>query len=176
MTATMPPRRPPRTPPRWLGPALGLWAVIVAAAVANATAVPVSAGAVTLVWGVLALGHGLVHRRWLVAGPVAVLALAATGAVSLGLVPADVHATYTGPAGASAPKLIWVALVVVVALEVAWALLLHARVRRTVGDLDGRGGQVLADRQAVGTAQLSRSLADVERHLDRVEQLLTDAG
>jgi hypothetical protein len=166
---------PPHTPPRWLGPALGLWAVIVAAAMANATAVPVSAGTVTLVCGALALGHGLVHR-WLVAGPVAVLALAATGTVALGLLPAGVDTTYTGPAGTSAPKLIWVALAVVVALEVAWGLFLHARVRRTVSDLDSRGGQVLAERQAEGTAQLSRSLADVERHLDRVEQLLTAAG
>jgi hypothetical protein len=167
---------PPRTPPRWLGPALGLSAVIVAAAMANATAVPVSAGTVTLACGALALGHGLVHRRWLVAGPVAVLALAATGTVALGLLPAGVDTTYTGPAGTSAPKLIWLALAVVVALEVAWGLLLHARVRRTVSDLDSRGGQVLAERQAEGTAQLSRSLADVERQLDRVEQLLTAAG
>lgn len=160
--------------PGWLTPALGLWVVVVAVALANTTAVTVSAGAVTLALGVLALGHGLLHRRWSVAGPCAVLALAATVAVVFDLLPAGVSTTSTGPAGTSAPKLIWTALAVIVALEIIWGLLLHTRVRHAVQGLDGPGARALTERQAAEQARLSRGLDDLDDRLDRVERLLTE--
>lgn len=159
-------------PPRWLIPALWLWTVLAAVALANATSMRVTAGPVALVLALLAAGHGLIHHRWRVAGPFAALALVA-GVVNGA--PA-VDSTYTGPAGSDAVKVIWAAALVVVSAEIAWGLLLHHRYQQKLADLDrwhGRARQA-ADQREDEAASIRRNLVASADYLDRVERHLTE--
>lgn len=119
--------------PRWLAFALAVWLTVGAVTVAQLTSIPVHAAAVVAVWGLLALGHGWIHRRWRVAGPLAVgAALLAVGAAS-GLLPDGVQlGDHVGPAQSAAPKVIWTTLFVVVGADLALATVLHRRVWRTL--------------------------------------------
>ena len=109
--------------PPWLVPAVAGWLALVAVA-----AGALGGWAVDVRWlfglgAVAAMGHGWV-RRWRVAGPVAVV-LVALAVLPLGVPAYD-------PAGATSAKVIWTAAVLVGALDIDIALVLHARHRRRV--------------------------------------------
>lgn len=148
------------TLPRWLAPALGLWVVLGTVALANLTPVPLHAAVPAAALAALGLAHGAAHRRWWVAGPVAAVLFAAATVAAAGWLPDGVDLTYRGPAGSTGPKVVWTAVVVVVALEIGWGLVLHAR----------RPPQPAAP---VAAPPLEPRLRDLSQRLDRVEHLLT---
>lgn len=121
--------------PRWLAPVCAIWFIIGVVTVAQVSSIPVHGAMMVAGCGLLALGHGLVHRRWLVAGPIAVLATALVGAWVSGLLPDGFQlGPYVGPAQSATPKVIWTTLFVVVGADLALATALRRRVwRATVG-------------------------------------------
>lgn len=153
-------------PPPWLTPALGGWILLVTVAAANLTSWPVHAGVLLAVLAALALAHGRVHRRWRVAGPVA-LALAGAGVLTTWIDP-----TYgDGPAGGLAPKAAWTAAVVVAALDIAYAL--HRHRRRPAPD---EAADRLTANQTVLDATVSRHLDELATSLTAIETRLTTIG
>lgn len=154
--------------PRWLTPALALWTLVFAAALANATAIHLTAGPVVLVLGLLALAHGLIHQRWLAAGPLAVVAFAA--ALVAKISPGWLGDSFTGPAGDVGVRTIWVAAVLVLSAVIAWCLEVHRRLRHSLAGLSGfRPGARVAGQ----AASIRRSLSTLAHDLDRVEKHLT---
>lgn len=141
-------------PPRWLTPALALWTILGAVALANITAVPVSLAGVLVVLLVLTLAQGALSRRWRVAGPFALVTTALMAAILGHAFPADWHFSATGPADATAPKVIWAAAYLVAGFDIAWGLFVHRR---------------FAPASTVDPATLHRE-ADVllHRHLDNL--------
>jgi hypothetical protein len=141
-----------------------LWVVLATVAVANGTSIPVHGAVPAVVLAALAVAHGAVHRRWWIAGPVAVALVAVASVSAVGWLPDGVDLTYQGPAGSAAPKLIWVAVVIATAAEISWGLLLRAR---------------FAPPPSAGPApppSLDAPLRDLAQRLDRVEDLITRVG
>jgi hypothetical protein len=107
--------------PRWLVPAVAGWSVLVVVAAGALGGWAVDPRWLFGLAAVAAMAHGWV-RRWRVAGPVAVV-MVALAVWPLGLPAYE-------PAGTAGPKLIWTAAVLVAALDIDVALVLHARHRR----------------------------------------------
>src|SRR5690606_32871330 len=85
--------------PWWLSPMAAVWLTTGVVTMAQVAPIPVHGALVVAGCGLLALGHGLVHRRWLVAGPVAVLSAVLLFAASTGLLPDGFQlGPYVGPA------------------------------------------------------------------------------
>lgn len=169
--ATTPSRR--SRIPRWLAPALGVWIILGTAALANATAVAVRGEVVVALLGVLAVAHGLVHRRWLAAGPAAAVALLAAGLLSLGLV-SGVQGVYRqGPADSAAPVIIWVAAFLVAALDILWGLIVHTRTGRTAQRGPNAPLRQRTQQQAATQEQLRRCLDHLDEQISTIEAHLT---
>lgn len=125
--------------PWWLSPMAAVWLTTGVVTMAQVAPIPVHGALVVAGCGLLSLGHGLVHRRWLVAGPVAVLSAVLLFAASTGLLPDGFQlGPYVGPAQSLAPKVAWTTLFVVVGFDTVLATVLHRRVWLVKGDLAER--------------------------------------
>ena len=169
---------PPAAVPRWLLPAAGLWAVLGAVALANATPVPVHGAAVLAVLAVLAVVHGRIHHRWRVAGPVAAVTGAVVAAFLLGLLPAEVDLGYAeGPAADLTPRVVWPLALAITSAEILLARTLHRRAGQaaTAGTLaeDPSPDGSLGERQARTRAQIGALLTQLDQRVTEVETRLT---
>ncbi len=117
--------------PRWFFAAMAFWLLIAAAALANATSLPVRADTLAALLGATAFMHGLYFRRWLVAGPLAGMALLAAAALAFEVGLGHDNTVYQGgPADAMGIRAIWISLLVIVSAVIAWAFWLHGRLLR----------------------------------------------
>lgn len=156
----------------WLAPATALWVIVAAVALGATTSIPIHLSAIAMLIAAIAVGNGLLRRKWLISGVCAALGLAAAIAFLVLDSVAGIDAVYTGPLGESAPKAIWTALAVIIAAEIVWGLLLRARYHRAP---DSRVDQ-LADEVRYYQVSTRAHLAEASQRMNTVEKLLTEPG
>lgn len=162
--------------PGWFFPALAGWILVTAATLANATSIPVRADVVVALLGATAIGHGLVQRRWRVAGPLAALALGVAVALAVGALPglalsdADGNAYAAGPADAVGVRVIWAAATTIGALVIAWGAWLHARYRAHLTESHSR--ELPAPDHDRRVEDIRARVAQVEERVGAIEHLL----
>ncbi len=160
-----------RWAPPWLFPALAAWLMAAAAMVGNATSIAVRADVVSALLGALAIAHGLVQRRWRVAGPLAVLTLGTTVGLVMDPLPGlalGAGGASAGPAASVGVRAIWVAASVIGALVIAWGVWLHVRLRMRGSE----GAHALGDAHDDLSVELRQRVDQVERRVGAIEALL----
>lgn len=162
--------------PWWLTPLVAVWLSLAFFLVVDAAAARLPIQVLVALLAGLAIVHGLAHRRWRIAGPLAGLAvitiaglIAADDALQLDVGPDPGQSGLDGWT-----RLIWIVAALTWATVTALAVVLHRRSARAAvpvtADLRGR-----ERRHAATRSRISASLTGLDAHITAIERLLKEA-